>query len=585
MKNANKKNILLKRSITRNYRITLFILGFVSFLFNSCDPDFTKSVVDPVYAIETNNHFSTGTTSGEISVNIPGIGSRPYTVMVYPRWMVIKKHEGKLINDAATIPFEFEGVENFVYNGRVLGNVYVKVDGAGVFLITVTYGTDPVEYPDPDGQTPMYCSTAEINFGFQAVSDFFIANNGSITKNWHIENIPSWLKLSSTNGNLQPIQTLVINCTVNREGLAPGTYSQIIYVESDNPQLSHGILVKMEVFDLGPRVNTAKIKWIEGTVQDAFYHKGADVLYILTESPNNLLVKTAQSDSLMAYPLDRVPNCIDVTADGKTIAIGYNQAYVDLLNAETLQRIKLYQTDCVPFDIVFGENGWCYIAPKSDQWVYFYSLNLTSGVTFHNSNLYTFYEKSVLKKMPGKPLIYSTCQSSYPSGLQIINIAGGRANDTIPKWHEELAANLWFTDDGTKIIAGDKEIHNIPAYTTEPYFHDLPEITIFNIPENLIQSLDYNSKLQCFFAVGTDGIRVPENSDAIYQVNEINYNPEKMVKVTPFPGVVNGIAYPDMDVAHIFSNTAGTKLMAVKTVKTDSYLNVWALELFDLPLQ
>ena len=75
--------------------------------------------------------------------------------------------------------------------------------------------------------------------------------------------------------------------------------------------------------------------------------KVTDYFYVLTASPNALLVKTPGADSLITYPLERIPNCIDVTADGKTIAIGYNQAYVDLRDARTCERIKLYETDFV----------------------------------------------------------------------------------------------------------------------------------------------------------------------------------------------------------------------------------------------
>jgi hypothetical protein len=40
--------------------------------------------------------------------------------------------------------------------------------------------------------------------------------------------------------------------------------------------------------------------------------------------------------------------------------------------------------------------------PDADQHVYFYSLNLTSGVTFRTATR-NFYEKSVLVKAPENP--------------------------------------------------------------------------------------------------------------------------------------------------------------------------------------
>jgi len=209
----------------------------------------------------------------------------------------------------------------------------------------------------------MTCSVAELDFGTGENRSFTISNPGQVDKWWSTSNIPSWLQFSQTNGNLQPYSGLTIQATIKPEGLAPGEYSQIIYIESTNPQLSTGILVKLKIENPGPPVNQSNIKWFEGTLKDALYCKKTDYLYLLTQAPNRLLVKTPGSDSLYIYPLDKVPNCIDITTGGDTIVVGYNQAVVDLFNAGTIERLKSYETDCVPFDVVFGANGWCYLAP------------------------------------------------------------------------------------------------------------------------------------------------------------------------------------------------------------------------------
>jgi hypothetical protein len=468
-------------------------------------------------------------------------------------------------------------------DGKVEGYIFVKVGKSEIFRITISYGNQEIEEPNEEG-LPLYCSTAEIDFGTEDNRSFVIANPGQVDKNWYITDIPSWLTLSETSGNLPAGVSLTIFCNVNREGVYPGSYSQIINIESNNPQLSSGILMRIVVPEIGAPVDSASVKWIAGTVQDAYYNKVNDVLYILTKSPNNLLVKTADNDSLITYPLERIPNCIDVTADGKTLAIGYNQAYVDILNAETLELIRQYETDCVPYDLVFGENGWCYLSPEEDQWVYLYCLNLTTGVTFRTSTA-NMYEKTILRKMPGKPLIYATRPSLSPSGLLIINIEKGVANDTIPTWHEDTGGIIWLSKDGTKIFGGDKEIHKTPEYTTETYHLDLPKTGTMDIPRGYLKSLDYNEKLKCYFAVGTDYWWGAENSETIFQVNEVSFSAEKMVKVAKYPGFINQIYNPVMDVHHIFSNSSGTKLYALKNVQRNLELNIWAMEILDLPLK
>ena len=552
-------------------------------VFHSCNFNYPEEKQDQGYSTNLEFHFDLNTTNGIADFTLTEFGNEPYQIIVYPRWVDVKKLEGNLNNGYCSIPFSFKEVETYMQDGKVEGYIFVKVGKSEIFRITISYGNQEIEEPNEEG-LPLYCSTAEIDFGTEDNRSFVIANPGQIDKNWYITDIPSWLTLSETSGNLPAGVSLTIFCNVNREGVYPGSYSQIINIESNNPQLSSGILMRIVVPEIGAPVNSASVKWIAGTVQDAYYNKVNDVLYILTKSPNNLLVKTTDNDSLITYPLERIPNCIDVTADGKTLAIGYNQAYVDILNAETLELIRQYETDCVPYDLVFGENGWCYLSPEEDQWVYLYCLNLTTGVTFRTSTA-NMYEKTILRKMPGKPLLYATRPSLSPSGLLIINIEKGVANDTIPTWHEDTGGIIWLSKDGTKIFGGDKEIHKTPEYTTETYHLDLPKTGTMDIPRGYLKSLDYNEKMKCYFAVGTDYWWGAENSETIFQVNEVSFSAEKMIKVAKYPGFINQIYNPVMDVHHVFSNSSGTKLYALKNVQRNLELNIWAMEILDLPLK
>lgn len=552
-------------------------------VFHSCNFNYPEEKQDQGYSTDLEFHFDLNTTSGIVDFTLTEFGNEPYQIIVYPRWVDVKKLEGNLNNGYCSIPFSFKEVETYMQDGKVEGYIFVKVGKSEIFRITISYGNQEIEEPNEEG-LPLYCSTAEIDFGTEDNRSFVIANPGQVDKNWYITDIPSWLTLSETSGNLPAGVSLTIFCNVNREGVYPGSYSQIINIESNNPQLSSGILMRIVVPEIGAPVDSASVKWIAGTVQDAYYNKVNDVLYILTKSPNNLLVKTTDNDSLITYPLERIPNCIDVTADGKTLAIGYNQAYVDILNAETLELIRQYETDCVPYDLVFGENGWCYLSPEEDQWVYLYCLNLTTGVTFRTSTA-NMYEKTILRKMPGKPLLYATRPSLSPSGLLIINIEKGVANDTIPTWHEDTGGIIWLSKDGSKIFGGDKEIHKTPEYTTETYHLDLPKTGTMDIPRGYLKSLDYNEKLKCYFAVGTDYWWGAENSETIFQVNEVSFSAEKMVKVAKYPGFINQTYNPVMDVHHVFSNSSGTKLYALKNVQRNLELNNWAMEILELPLK
>ncbi len=553
-------------------------------LLYSCNFNYPEENQEALYSTELDFHYETGTSGGTIDLTFGDIASAPYRVIVYPKWVNVKKLDGKLDNGYCSIPFVFEDADSYASGGRAEGYIFIRVGENGIFRVLVSYGASNTEQPPVDGQEPLYCSTAQIDFGLENNRSFTIANQGQVEKNWYINDIPEWLELSQTSGYLSAGSSLTINCTVSREGLVPGKYSRIINLESNNPQLSHGILVEMTVPDVSEPTNSQSLKWFSGTVVDACYSKSTDYLYILTKSPNSLLVKVPGTDSLQTYSLDMIPFCIDITSDGLNIAIGYNQAYVDLRDAKTMERIQLYETDCVPFDLALGENGWCYLSPEEDQWVHLYSLNLTTGVTFRTESSVAIYEKSILRKMPGQPYLYVTRPRLSPSGVLIINIEDGAANDTIPSWHEDTGAMIWLSNDGSKIFGGNKKIYRTPEYTTETYHLDLSSIGTFDIPRNYIKSLDYNENLQCYFAVGSDYSWETRNSSTIYQVNQVSYSAEKSLKVSPYPGYLNNQYNVAMDVHFVFSNKAGTQLCAIKNVNSNLETNVWALEIFELPL-
>ena len=168
----------------------------------ACNFNFPEENQEQVFTTDVINHFETGTTSGVIEFNLSGSDNGSFQVVVYPQWIDVKTFEGQQINGTCSIPFEFKNVNDFVTEGRAEGYVFVKLGNAGIFRITVSYGKNTIEQPPVEGQEPMYCSTAELNFGLEDSRSFTIANYGSVDKDWYIENIPQWLELSTTSGKL-----------------------------------------------------------------------------------------------------------------------------------------------------------------------------------------------------------------------------------------------------------------------------------------------------------------------------------------------------------------------------------------------
>jgi hypothetical protein len=528
-------------------------------------------------------HFENGSTSGSISFDYGE--DLKYQVVLAPKWIHIDAIQGKTLNGKLEIPFEFNNVQDYMDQGDFIsGALIVRVGYIGLFSFTVSYGNKDGNNPGPN-QNPLVCNVSNLIFESEDVLSFTLINNGMYGNSWQAVDVVPWLKLSESSGYISGGNQATIQCRINKEGLPTGEYSQYISIVSTNPSSVHGILVKMKVDKTEPVANNSTIKWINGKIKDAHFSKTTNYLYLLTQNPNRLLYKLPESDSLYSVSLSKVPNCIDVSKDGKTLAIGYNQAAVDIYDAQTFELKRSYETDCIPWDIILGENDWCYVTSELGDYTNFYSLNLKTGVTFRAVTFASIYQKTVIVKAPDKPLLYATRPQLSPEGVLIINIAGGAAKDTIPGWHEETGGKLWPTPDGKKLIAANKKIFKTPDYTTNTLNYNLPVVGTIDIPRNAIRSLDFCETLNCYFAAGSDYFWTAFNAETIYQLDAESFSAVKSIKVQPFPGSLTYLNYPPMDVHHIFSNKQGTKLFAVKNAPYNLEMDKWALEIIDLPLK
>ncbi len=564
-------------------KVKLFLVSILSLslFILSCNQDFPEGNKEPLYILEQEFDFPAGTKNGTLNIDLQNDRNTTCTLFMFPKWFSTSQIEFPVTNGIISIPFEIRNIDQYMNQGSV--QIILRVNGIGYFQATLNYGLNN-QNPDPGTLLPLTCSTALLDFGMNDELEFTLTNqNPNAPVEWSAMNVPPWLQLSQMSGMVPPNSSLIIKGTVNRTGLMPGEYQHQIDLRSVHPQASLTIAVKMQVANTAV-VNTKYIKWIEGDVTDAYFCKSTDYLYIITHHPNAIWVKAPGADTLISHALAKSPNCIDITSDGKTVAIGYNQANVDLFDSFTLELKRSYETDCIPAEIVFGENGWCYLTPTLDQWEYLYSLNLTSGVTYRRTTEYPIYAKAYFIKMPGKPWLYGTNPGLSPGGLMIVNIANGAANDTIPNWHVETGGALWISKDGKKIFAANKKILRLPDYVANPSQQvDLPVIGTLDVPKGYIRSLDYNESLDCFFAAGSDFAWTASGAETIYQLNGISYLAEQSFKVGSYPALADGVTNKPMDVFYLFSSPTGQRLYAVKKVSTSSDLPLkWALEMIDI---
>ncbi|MFB0525916.1 MAG: Ig-like domain-containing protein, partial [bacterium] len=228
--------------------------GTISFTSNGGDKDVPVSMTvpepDPELSVGPTSHdFGTSETSCQFAVTNTGGGTLNWSVSEGISWLSLSLSGGSVgpgasqfvtatVNRGGLSPETYTGTISFTSNG---GNQNVPVS------MTV---------PEPDPELSV--SPISHDFGTSETSyQFTITNTGGGTLNWSVsEGIP-WLSLSLSGGNVGPGASQFVTATVNRGGLAPGTYTGTIsftssYGDQDVP-------VSMTVPDTTPPTGTISI--------------------------------------------------------------------------------------------------------------------------------------------------------------------------------------------------------------------------------------------------------------------------------------------------------------------------------------
>ena len=229
----------------------------------------------------------------------------------------------------------------------------------------------------------------------------------------------------------------------------------------------------------------SEVREINGIVTDAEFNHESGIMVICTKSPNSLIVFNTNTNESNTISLAKTPYCVSLSEDGHKAVIGYSVASVSYIDIDNLDFINDFNIDCIPYDIVIGDNGWCYVTPTADQWVFFRSLNLNSGELITGRNGYTVYERTVIRKVPGKPYLVGSRMGLSPTGLLIFNVTRGPASDSISYYHEDIGP-FWISADGARLYSRAKNVYSLPEYdglynfTTPPVYGQI-ESELLNI--------------------------------------------------------------------------------------------------------
>ncbi len=450
------------------------------------------------------------------------------------------------------------------------GTIMIDIDYFGVISFIVAYFNF--------GYPTLQCSASSLNFESSNSKTFTISNISEGILFWKITGIPDWLIISPDSGLLYNGNSATISASLNYDNITTGQeLSGTMQITSNSTTGNLTVPLHVSATAIIP----SAVRQIDGIVTDAEYNHESGIMAICTKSPNKLIVFNTNANESDTISLSKTPNCVSLSEDGHYAVIGYSVSSVSYVDIDNTEIIKDYTIDCVPFDIVLGDNGWCYISPTTGNWIMFRNLNVISGeMVVGGTGITDFYEKTIIKKIHGKPYLVGTRTPLSPSGILILDVTGGPAGDTISYYHESIL-NFWISEDGTKLYTGSNNVYNLPEYDTQ--FHPSPPPVFGQIESEMsnIAVLDECPGISSIFVTSSYYGYISGYSSLIEQFSTTNLNKIKTFIVSPVFVTDNGISkLYETSAWFVFVNKEGTKLYAIKNLKEDYNKDYWTLETF-----
>lgn len=562
----------MKTIITIIQRASLLLLLVVPFLFEACNDEFLERNDLYGYLLEDTLLVTDQTVHESVSFQIPGANNAKYMIQLIPKWLQIEEMEGHFTNDQAELTLSVKPLPEFDQVGLYEGNISIYVENKGVFYGTVIYGRT--------GTPRITLSAASLDFGTALSTQIDISNPnpGSILI-WQITDLPDWLSADYTVGFVYGNNTMTVTFTRTITELEPGDYNFQITILNNSTNPAYQLPGSMKVIDF---MNPDYLKLVEGDITDAEYNKETALMAVVCKSPNLLHLYNTATNTVNTVTLPAVPACVSMGEDGSKLVIGNTNATITVVDINSPESHQTMEIDCIPFDIVLGSNNWCYITPTEDQWVYFRSMDLTTGEIFTSQSSSSIYEKTLIKKIRNKDNLLATRTTLSPTGILLIDTSPGIAKNNINYWHTTIDP-FWLSEDGERFFCATGKIYRTPTYSDEN-IHSIEISAIGDLGQNWDYKINWIDHCEA-----SNKLYVLRENTSYYQNTEDTfiesydaYHYGKLLTYTPSPVTLtigqNKASY-ETKAAYVFASKDGSAIFLLKTIK-ESYNqgNHWAVE-------
>ncbi|MCL2074715.1 MAG: hypothetical protein FWH18_12405 [Marinilabiliaceae bacterium] len=528
------------------------------FLFCGCEKD-----EKPAFVVSESELVFNGIETKTLTLSVEPFKKCYYQITSCPDWLEISPNGGVIERDE-TQELSITPIYDLTIRG-VLEDKIVLYSTLGEKIIDVKGIIDDVVY---------YLFPEELSIDAIVTSaKFSIENKGNMDFSYSLETEHDFISITKPTGNIRVSEYQEIEIIINREKM------------SETKEYESAIILKVNENTDTIKVVINHIKenkiHLTSNVVDAEYSRKRKMLVFVSSYPDKLYMFHTQTDALESIDLGFVPTCVSISPDEDFAVVGHD-ARISYINLNSKSVIRTYNIQCDVFDIVFGDNNWAYVFPKSAQTERIRCVDLSipsTNETSHTGSSIWYQLKAKLSPEGG--FIYAI-PSPYASNIFKFSIQSGTAHYLYSKYNQgnnyTNEGNLWFSEDGKRIFTNNCLVFTTSESESEDLGYDgTIYFTSFNYPS--IHWLDHSDKSGNLYILFSDGYYYnTQIKPFVYIFNENSLAFKSSIELEQFRIISSsGLRTYDAIPYFVFSNSNGNEIV---TVSKADYSNpeYWAIE-------
>jgi len=511
-----------------------------------------------------------------LKIRNTGNGILMWNIVSMPEWLQVNMDnnliESYLIPNGSSYSVPFGLNPNADFDDNLLnGTIVLQTNDDEKENITIPVSANL-------GTPQLYISglySGRLDFNASSLSySVSLQNQGNGLLAWQITDLPEWLTVNESKGNLLSYYSESINFTCDTEKLSSGQNTATIKLKSN---ATNSGAISIEVTARGAGNNAATFP-IDGKVVDAAVVRSRNIMVYATSQPNKLVFYDFNSKAIAnEVLLTKAPTCFAIAEDFSTAAVGHG-GMITAINLNNYTVSKTIELSNSVYDIAWAGATQYWYAEQTDYSDSLYIVDCVDG-TKTNASVRDVDGKTKIKKVPTQPYIIATRQQSSPSGFITVDIAGKKVQSYA---HKDLG-DFWFSENGEYIFARSGDIYraNNAISSTNTFNATINSIGKFKdsnggtqyypwwadhlASKGKIYVVNYHYSYQYVIHQFDDNDYLLQKSyayDKIYQPNS---------QSTAF----------EVQAHYVFANSENTTLFVLRKGKADDN-NIWSMELLEI---